>query len=108
MKAETFNDNFIENLNRFIGETVTIFVQSGGDSGLGFTGVIFRANNSFVRLITHIGPAPEHIPGRFDSIPKGRSKSSIGYYNGMYISENFGAITDIPIDKITSFVHNTV
>jgi hypothetical protein len=26
----------------------------------------------------------------------------------MYISENFGAITDIPIDKITSFVHNTV
>lgn len=50
--------NFAPLLARYIGETVTIFTSSGGQSGSGFTGVILSVNNSFVRLLTRIGPPP--------------------------------------------------
>ncbi|HEY9061728.1 MAG TPA: hypothetical protein VIO64_14640 [Pseudobacteroides sp.] len=42
----------------YIGETVTIFTSSGGQSGAGFTGVVLSVNEVFVRLITRIGPPP--------------------------------------------------
>ena len=29
---------------RYIGETVTIFTTSGGESGMGFTGVVISSN----------------------------------------------------------------
>lgn len=45
-------------LANYIGETVTIFTSSGGQSGSGFTGVVLSANEVFVRLITRIGPPP--------------------------------------------------
>jgi len=46
-------------LSNYIGETVTIFTKSGGQSGAGFTGVILSVNDCFVRLITRIGPPPD-------------------------------------------------
>jgi hypothetical protein len=52
------NGNFLNNLSNYIGQTVTIFTTSGGESGRGFTGVLAMVNPSFVRLITQIGPAP--------------------------------------------------
>ncbi|MFL0267225.1 hypothetical protein [Candidatus Clostridium radicumherbarum] len=45
-------------LARHIGQTVTIFTTSGGDSGEGFTGVLISVNRCFVRLISAIGSAP--------------------------------------------------
>ena len=45
-------------LANYIGETVTIFTSSGGQSGAGFTGVVLAVNECFVRLITRIGPPP--------------------------------------------------
>jgi hypothetical protein len=50
--------NFVNNLSRHIGQTVTIFTTSGGESGRGFTGILASVNCNFVRLITQIGPAP--------------------------------------------------
>lgn len=50
--------NFAALLCNYIGETVTIFTSSGGQSGAGFTGVVLAANDVFVRLITRIGPPP--------------------------------------------------
>ncbi|MDD3693549.1 MAG: hypothetical protein PHX02_06565 [Oscillospiraceae bacterium] len=103
MHYETINDNFVENLSRYIGETVTIITQSGGQSGLGFTGVVFSVNNFFVRLITHIGPIPECPLGHFN-----KKNLNSYYFHGNYIIDSIGSITDIPIDKITSFIHNAV
>ena len=103
MHFETIKDNFIENLSRYIGETVTIITQSGGQSGIGFTGVIFSVNNSFVRFVTHIGPVPEYSIGYPN---KGNLKGY--YYHGNFIIESLGSMADIPINKITSFIHNTV
>lgn len=45
-------------LSRYIGQTVTIFTSSGGQSGSGFTGVVLAVSPVFVRLITRIGPPP--------------------------------------------------
>lgn len=50
--------NFSALLANYIGETVTIFTSSGGESGSGFTGVILAVNNVFVRLLSRIGPPP--------------------------------------------------
>ncbi|HEX2926013.1 MAG TPA: hypothetical protein VHP38_07110 [Ruminiclostridium sp.] len=45
-------------LAKYIGQTVTIFTSSGGESGSGFTGVLMTVNNVFVRLLSRIGPPP--------------------------------------------------
>jgi len=51
-------NSFTALLAKYIGETVTIFTSSGGESGSGFTGVVLAVNNVFVRLITRVGPPP--------------------------------------------------
>lgn len=51
-------NGFAADLARHIGQTVTIFTTSGGQSGRGFTGVLVSVNPCFVRLITQIGSAP--------------------------------------------------
>lgn len=51
-------NGFAADLARHIGQTVTIFTTSGGQSGSGFTGVLVSVNPCFVRLITQIGSAP--------------------------------------------------
>lgn len=50
--------NFLDEMRNNIGQTVTIFTTSGGQSGRGFTGVLTMVNPSFVRLVTNLGPAP--------------------------------------------------
>ena len=93
----------LESLNRYIGQTVTIFTASGGFSGNGFTGVLVSVNENYVRLITNIGAAP--------SCPLGSSCSGYGYnnyYNGNYYGNWLGSVTEIPICKIASFTHNAI
>ena len=48
----------IESMARYIGQTVTIFTQSGGLSGNGFTGVLAGICDGCVKLITDIGAPP--------------------------------------------------
>lgn len=56
--GNAYGGNTFDLLQGSAGETVTIFTTSGGQSGSGFTGVVLAVNPCFVRLITHIGPAP--------------------------------------------------
>lgn len=156
---------FAAALVNHIGQTVTIFTTSGGQSGRGFTGVLAFVNNCFVRLITQIGPAPgcalgnccENHRGEVAPISNDCYDSNLGnaYGNGNNelaiagnnnVNNNFdlnnldfnnnnnvnekrnnnnrnqlggqgraschvntlGAVVDIPLDKIASFVHNSV
>ncbi|HOM03203.1 MAG TPA: hypothetical protein PLH43_10290 [Acetivibrio sp.] len=123
-------------LSKYIGETVTIFTKSGGQSGAGFTGVILSVNECFVRLITRIGPPPACSLGNACSnfnvgyghdyknpydCGHGYGKGYGGYiqpasevgavtaggWNG-YPVYTVGSVTDIPISAIVSFVHNAV
>lgn len=125
----------IDDLCRYIGQTVTIFTTSGGLSGDGFTGVLAAVTDSTVKLITYIGAAP--------SCPVG--STCTGGYNGRYggygCSGNYGgfgggcgcnrggcgcnrggcdggyeyagnnwlgSVTEIPICRIASFTHNAI
>ena len=45
---------FYNGLARYIGQTVTIFTTSGGESGRGFTGVVASVNRNVVKLINEI------------------------------------------------------
>jgi len=126
--------NFAAHLAKYIGETVTIFTSSGGQSGAGFTGVILAVNECFVRLITRIGPPPGcslgnactnfNIDGYGGAgagtcgagagfgtgpvLPAGVSGAlTAGGWNG-YPVYTVGSVTDIPIASIVSFVHNAV
>lgn len=104
--------NFLAELARNIGQTVTIFTTSGGESGRGFTGVLSLVNPSFVRLVTQIGPGPgcalgnccddEHHHNGLEGAQLG------GQGRAECRPDNVGSIVDIPIDRIAAFVHNAV
>lgn len=89
-----------QEMRRYIGETVTIFTTSGGASGCGFTGVVLSVSRNFVKLITQVGTAPGCPLGN----TCGRSRRSTNYNQRFRV----GSVTDIPIDRISAFVHNAV
>ena len=107
---------YYNGLAKYIGQTVTIFTTSGGESGRGFTGVVASVNRNVVKLITQIGPAPGCALGNpcdcedsEDSLGGGlgnsrsRSRSRSSFYG-----YGLGSIVEIPIERIASFVHNSV
>lgn len=116
------NDNISHLLAKYIGQTVTIFTKSGGQSGCGFTGVILGVNDCFCRLITSIGPAPGCALGNACGNGNGMNNDMMdghgnGYGCGMNQYGNYGngtpvynvgSVTDIPINSIASFVHNAI
>lgn len=126
--------NFAALLATHIGQTVTIFTGSGGQSGSGFTGVVLSVNECFVRLITRIGPPPGCSLGNactgfnpgYGGVISGCGGSggygagygpiqpanevgamTAGGWNGFPVY-TVGSVTDIPIAAIVSFVHNAV
>ena len=107
------NGNFAGNLANHIGQTVTIFTTSGGESGRGFTGVLIRVTCDFVRLVDQIGPAPGCALGNCCDKHLGTERGveqDRTLPNGISCNSNrgLGAIVDIPINRIASFVHNSV
>ncbi|MCX7749463.1 MAG: hypothetical protein N2645_21605 [Clostridia bacterium] len=128
--------NFAALLAGYIGETVTIFTSSGGESGSGFTGVVLTVNDCFVRLLTRIGPPPGcalgnacsnfNVGNGYGAAPTGCNNSmGYGYHGGPVIPASevgavtaggwngypvytVGSVTDIPLAAIVSFVHNAV
>ena len=113
MIPEKEENKFASHMAKYSGTTVTVFVKSGGVSGAGFTGILLDVNNIYIKLLTHIGPAP--------ACPLG--------YSCLYINTLFrpgfdtyiknaqlwwpfirtiGSITYIPVDKIAAFAHNAV
>ncbi|HBQ63544.1 MAG TPA: hypothetical protein DD727_01165 [Clostridiales bacterium] len=102
---EKIGRNIAEHLCNYIGETVTIYCTCGGESGSGFTGVVLSVNDCFVRLITCIGPAPGCALG------SACNRGLFSLWNRRCCSgdiRSVGSVTDIPIDRIASFVHNAV
>lgn len=99
---------------RYLGETVTVYTTSGGESGEGFTGVLIDVNGAFIRLLSDIGPAPACALGsccnknkrRGDSFDEDDEDSRNNRINcGL---RNIGAVVDIPLNRIAAFVHNAI
>lgn len=104
--------DFLNELANNIGQTVTIFTTSGGESGRGFTGVLTIVNASFVRLVTQIGPAPGCALGNCCERPHYGTNVEGTQQGGQERfscrPNQFGSIVDIPVDRIAAFVHNAV
>lgn len=113
-------DSFIRNMSRFIGETVTIYTTSGGESGRGFTGVLIGiSRDPFVRLLTEIGSAPgcalgsccdvDDNFGDEDFEDEDFEESTGGNRRRFDCGRRTaGAVVDIPVDRIAAFVHNAL
>lgn len=92
---------FVPHLQKYVGETVTIFTTSGGASGCGFTGVLLFVNCSYVRLMTRVGTPPAN-PLSKEICPRPEdNKHKYPYFT-------VGSVCDIPIEKIASFCHNAI
>lgn len=95
----------LEELRRFIGQTVTVFTTSGGASGCGFTGVLLRVNSSFITLVNRIGTPPGNplseiiCPDRRNGNDRDMGEMPVF---------TVGSVLDIPIDRIAAFVHNAI
>ncbi|WP_105616240.1 hypothetical protein [Vallitalea okinawensis] len=98
-------DAFLKHLSKYIGKTVTIFTDSGGKSGLGFTGVLLSVNSYMVSIVTKMGPPPDN-PLNHPQQPISFNRHLGGYRQPKNIS--VGSITDIPVNKIAAFVHNAL
>jgi hypothetical protein len=107
----------VNDLARHIGQTVTIFTTSGGQSGRGFTGVLASVNPNFVRLVTQIGSAPgcalgnccddrHHRDCECDRDRRGDRDRDRDRFDCR--GNTLGSIVDIPVDRIAAFVHNAV
>ena len=102
----------LEELCRYVGQTVTIFTTSGGVSGCGFTGVLLRVNPCYLTLVNRIGTPPSNpisevicpgIRGQRDGreCRDGKEMDDIPIFV-------VGSVCDIPLDKIAAFCHNAV
>ncbi len=113
----------VSHLCKYIGQTVTIFTESGGQSGRGFTGILLTVNNCYVRLTTQVGPAPGCALGNCcsgfggprndeeDICQEGKDNNNYHHHHHHRFSchgNTVGSVTDIPICKIVSFVHNAL
>ena len=92
----------IEELCRYIGQTVTIFTTSGGVSGCGFTGVLLFVNPCYVTLVNRIGTPPTN-PLANSNVCDRRDLRDADCYQ-----YSVGSVCDIPVDRIASFCHNAV
>lgn len=115
--GNVYGGSTFEILQNVAGETVTIFTTSGGQSGSGFTGVVLAVNPCFVRLITHIGPAPGCALGNccggpgYGAAGYGAPGYGMGGYSGgggYGAVHTVGSVTDIPLDRIAAVVRNAV
>lgn len=94
---------FIQSLVRYIGQTITIYIVAGGDSGSGFTGVLLDVKKDYIKILSKIASPPSCFLGNECNDYKS-DETIIKDYNNITL----GAITNIPINKIAAFVHNTI
>lgn len=97
------DDSFMQSLVRYIGQTITIYTVSGGDSGSGFTGVLLDVKKDYIKVLSRIASAPCCPLG---NCCDGANGGDINIKEEKDIS--LGAITNIPVNKIAAFVHNTI
>lgn len=98
MSNNNHDDNFIQSLNFNTGRVITVFTQSGGASGCGFTGLLVRADCDFIKLVTELPCAPSH--------PFGLNSNNGRFGRSRCCGNEFGTTVIIPINMIVSFVFN--
>ena len=84
-------------LIRNIGKVVTVFAETGGEAGGGFTGLVARVEENAVKLITSIPSGP------FESFHRDRHGRDCDFSICEHCRDShFGSALIIPICKITA------
>ena len=102
-----FGDSNVGSFEGNIGRIVTIFTESGGLSGSGFTGLLVHADCRFIKLITCLPSAPP-IPFGVNDFA-GRRRGGRGdreFCECRCHESHFGTVIVIPVDQIVAFVFN--
>lgn len=107
---ETWNSVFSTHISLYTGQTVTIFVKSGGLSGLGFTGILLNVCKDYITLIIGQGPAPScSLANKFHAFSHFAPHIvKFNYYLPMSRVNRIGVKVYIPTNKIAAFVHNAI
>lgn len=93
------DNTFIESLLKYIGQTITIYIISGGAAGTGFTGVLLEVKKDYIKILSKAMSPPQiNIEGCY----------RIEDVEDKYDDSSLGIITNIQIDKIAAFVHNVI
>jgi hypothetical protein len=102
MSNTGFSGNFFEpHIRRSVGQKVTVFTTSGGESGSGFNGVLLQVDCDFIRLTSQQGTGPTN-PFRNNNDECNNGRNHKNHCN------QIGTEVDIPIDRIASFVHRAI
>jgi hypothetical protein len=80
-------------LQSFIGKPITVFVDSGGASGRGFTGILIEVLSDSIKLVTSSPSAP----GNRSGYPCKKKQHS-----------RFGTCTTIVLEHVTAITYNFV
>ncbi len=102
-KSPCINKQHI-NYREYEGETVTVFVNSGGAAGKGFTGVLLLQTDSYLKLLILPSAPPECTLGNTCS---GR-KVNFLFCTLCPYNKTIGTIAEIPCEAVTAFVHNII
>jgi len=104
--------SFIDNLKKHTGKKTTIYTSGGDSCRCNFTGILIGVNHCFIRLVIKIGETPVYEP-------ENNCNDDLNSYNDILPFDNcnseqncknddISTFVDIPIDKITSFIHSNI
>lgn len=103
------NNNIEDELSKNIGRVITVFTNSGGCSGNGFTGLLAEVNRQTIRLVSAFSSAPRHpFSGDFDDCDRDRRRDCDRDRDRDCDRNRFGTVIVIPIRSIVAFVFNEV
>ncbi len=109
-EAEPFLESGKAGLNmdfgKFTGQTVTVFVNAGGEVGKGFTGVLMGSSDRYIKLLMLPAMPPDCSLGNSCEANKDNAFfCALCPYNR---KAALGSMAIIPISNIAAFVHNTI
>ncbi|AEY66901.1 hypothetical protein [Clostridium sp. BNL1100] len=92
------------NYREYEGQTVTVFVNSGGAAGNGFTGVLLLQTDAYLKLLILPSAPPECSLGNSCS----GKRVNFLFCTICPYNQTIGTIAEIPLEAVTAFVHNSI
>ncbi|EPR12918.1 hypothetical protein [Ruminiclostridium papyrosolvens] len=92
------------NYGEYEGQTVTVFVNSGGAAGNGFTGVLLLQTDSYLKLLILPSAPPQCSLGNACC---GKDVNLLFCTLCPY-NRTLGSVAEIPLEAVTAFVHNSI